>query len=244
MTAGQIQWVRLPRQVAGTSTALDRLRNGHRYEYRVTAEGPSGESQRSNLAAATATVAPPGPPVDLEAVAEGSGDVTLAWLAPRRSWWFTIEKRDLTAGQTQFTRIDHPKAAESMITARGLTHGHEYEFRVRATGGGGPGPWAPVRILAWKGLPQPPANVTATPQPGAVRLAWTAPPGTETYRVYQRDVTASEQSFTERRIAVNGTAALATGLAPGHEYEFVVTATNRAGESGRSWPARAAVPPA
>jgi hypothetical protein len=244
LTAGQIQWVRLPRQVAGTSTELDVLKNGHRYEYRVTAQSPAGESDRSNLAAATATVAPPGPPIDLEAVAEGSGDVTLAWLAPRRSWWFSIEKRDVTAGQTQFTRIDHPKAAASMITVRGLTHGHEYEFRVRATGGGGPGPWAQVRILAWKGLPQPPADLTATPQPGAVRLAWTAPPGTVTYRVYQRDVTAAQQSFTERRITVNGTTALVTGLAPGHEYEFVVTATSRGGESGRSWPARATVPPA
>jgi fibronectin type III domain protein len=154
-----------------------------------------------------------------------------------------VDRRDVTAGETGFTRLDHPKAAASMLTARGLTHGHEYEFRVRAMGGGGAGPWARVRILAWKGLPLPPANLTATARPGgSAQLTWTAPPGTVTYRVYQRDVTAAETTFTERRPTVAGTTALVTGLAPGHDYEFVVTATNRAGESGRSFPARVTVP--
>jgi hypothetical protein len=244
LTAGQIQWVRLPRQVTGTSTTLDLLKDKHRYEYRVTAEGPAGESQRSNAAAATARVAPPGPPIDFAAVAEGSGEVTLAWIAPRRSWWFVIEKRDVTAGQP-FGRLDHPRAAASMLTAGGLTSGHEYEFRVRAMGGGGAGQWVTVRVLAWKGLPKPPADVTAAAQPGGVvKLTWTAPPGLVTYRVYQRDLTAGEQTFTERRPAPSGTTALVPNLTPGHEYEFVVTATNRAGESGRSFPARITIPPA
>jgi hypothetical protein len=244
LTAGQIQWVRLPRQVTGTSTTLDQLKDKHRYEYRVTAEGPAGESQRSNAAAATARVAPPGPPIDFAAVAEGSGEVTLAWTAPRRSWWFVIEKRDVTAGQS-FSRMDHPRAAASMLTVGGLTHGNEYEFRVRAMGGGGAGPWSTARVLAWKGFPKPPANVVAEPQPGAaVKLTWTAPPGRVTYRVYQRDVTAGEQAFTERRPAPDATTALVPNLTPGHEYEFVVTATNRAGESGRSFPARVTIPPA
>jgi hypothetical protein len=190
-------------------------------------------------------VQPPGPPIDLAAAAEGSGEVTLAWLAPRRSWWFVIERRDVTAGQGGFTRLDHPKAAASMLTAGGLTSGHEYEFRVRAMGGGGAGPWSTVRVLAWKGLPQPPANLAAAAQPGGVvKLSWTAPPGKVTYRVYQRDLTAGEQPFGERRVAFDGSTATASGLTPGHEYEFVVTATNNAGESGRSFPARATVPPA
>jgi hypothetical protein len=244
LTAGQMQWVRLPSAVVGTSTDLDELKNGHRYEYRVTAEGPSGESDRSNLAAATAIVQPPGRPIDLAAAAEASGEVTLAWIAPRRSWWFVVERRDVTAGQAGFTRLDHPKAAASILTAGGLTSGHEYEFQVRAMGGGGAGPWASVRVLAWKGLPKPPADLIATAQPGGtVKLSWTAPPGKVTYHVYQRDVTAGEQAFAERPVTKSGTTATASGLTPGHEYEFVVTATNKAGESGRSFPARATVPP-
>jgi hypothetical protein len=247
LTAGQIQWVRLPRPVAETSTDLDLLKNGHTYQYRVTAETPSGEGPPSAPAATTVTVAPPERPDDPVATAEGSGDVTLAWTAPRRAWHFVVERRDVTAGEAGFSRLDHPKAAESTLTATGLTHGHEYEFRVRAVGGGGDGPWSGrVRVTAWKGLPQPPAALAAAPQPdGTVRLTWTAPPGRVTYRVYQRDVTAGQATFIEPGIAVTGTpagptvTATAGGLTPGREYEFVVTATNRAGESGRSFPARA-----
>jgi hypothetical protein len=245
VTAGQIQWARLPDPVVGTSVDVDLLTDGHRYEYRVTAEGASGESQRSNLAAATAVVAPPERPGDFTAVSEGSGDVTLTWTAPRRAWRFAVERRDLTSGETAFRRLDHPKAAEAKLTADHLTHNHLYEFRVRAEGGGGPGPWASAQVLAWKGYPEPPANVAAVAAAGgSVTLTWTAPPGTVTYRVYQRDVTAGEQTFSERRNVVDGTRAVLGRLVPGHEYEFVVTATNRAGESGRSLPARAAVPSA
>jgi hypothetical protein len=244
LTAGQIQWVRLPKPVPGTSVDLDLLKNGHSYDFRVTAEDAAGESGGSNLVAATAVVAPPDRPTGFGAVAEGSGEVSLTWTSPKRAWWFAVERRDLTSG-TGFTRLDHPKAAESKLTAGDLTHNHEYEFRVRAVGGGGPGPWASVRVLAWKGYPLPPGNLVATAAPGGtVTLTWTDSPGVVTYRVYQRDLTAVEQTYTERRNVVAGLKAVLPGLTPGHEYEFVVTATNRAGESGRSLPARAAVPPA
>jgi hypothetical protein len=243
LTAGQMQWVRLPRQVAGTSTLLDLLKNGHRYEYRVATEGPAGEGRRSDPVAATATVAPPGPPEELTATEEGSGEITLSWTAPRRAWRYVVEKRDLTAGESGFTRIDHPRAATTKRVVGGLTNAHVYEFRVRAVGGGGAGAYARVRATAWKGYPQPPGNVTATARAGgSVALTWTAPPGTVTYRVYQRDITAGQATFVEPRVTVTGTTAAATGLIAGHDYEFVVTATNHVGESGRSLPAKITVP--
>jgi hypothetical protein len=239
VTAGQIQWVRLPRPVDGASTLLDQLKNGHRYEYRVTAEGPAGEGRRSDPVAATATVAPPDPPGDLAAAEEGGGEITLTWTGPRRAWRFAIEKRDVTAGESGFTKMDHPRGSATTHVVGGLTNGHEYEFRVRAIGGGGPGAWARVRATSWKGYPTPPANVAATAQPGGtVRLSWTAPVGRVTYRVYQRDVTAGQANAGQVPASVNGTAATVGGLVPGHEYEFAVTATNRVGESGRSFPAR------
>lgn len=244
LTAGQIQWVRLPRRVEGTSTLLDLLKNGHRYEYRVTAEGPAGESRRSDAVAATATVAPPGPPGDLTATEEGSGEITLSWTAPRRAWRYVVEKRDVTAGDTRFTRLDHPRAAEPKHVVGGLVNAHVYEFRVRAVGGGGAGAWASVRATSWKGYPQPPGNVVGTPLPGgSVTLTWTASPGTVTYRVYQRDITAGQADFVEPRLTISGTTATATSLIAGHDYEFVVTATNHVGESGRSLPAKVTIPP-
>jgi hypothetical protein len=84
---------------------------------------------------------------------------------------------------------------------------------------------------------------TAGPGGGTATVTWTAPPGKVTYKVYQRDVTAGQADFVETRTTVVGTNATATGLVPGHDYEFVVTATNRAGESGRSLPGRVTIPP-
>ncbi len=244
LTAGQMQWVRLPRPVESTSTLLDLLKNGHRYEYRVTAESPAGESRRSDAVAATATVAPPGPPGDLTATEEGSGEITLSWTAPRRAWRYVVEKRDITAGESRFTRLDHPRAAETRHVVGGLVNAHVYEFRVRAVGGGGTGAYATARATSWKGYPQPPANVVGTARPGgSVTLTWTAPPGTVTYRVYQRDITAGQADFIEPRLTIAGTTATATSLIPGHDYEFVVTATNHVGESGRSLPAKVTIPP-
>jgi hypothetical protein len=243
LTAGQLQWVRLPREVSEPSMLVDLLKNGHRYEYRVAAATGAGEGRHSAPVQATATVAPPDAPGDFVANAEGSGEIWLEWTAPRRAWRYVLEKRDLTAREGQFTRIDLPKAAATKRIVGGLVQGHEYEFRVRAVGGGGAGQWARARAIAWKGLPQPPGNVAATAGPGGTAtVTWTAPPGTVTYKVYQRDVTAGQAEFTETRATVVGTNATATGLAPGHEYEFVVTATNRAGESGRSLPGRVTIP--
>jgi hypothetical protein len=244
VTAGQIQWVRLPRTVSGTSTTLDLLKNGHRYEYRVAAQTPVGEGRRSDPVEATAHVAPPAAPGGLGAAEEGGGEITLEWLSPRRAWRFDIEKRDVTAGESRFTRLDHPRAASTKTVVTGLVNGHVYEFQVRAVGGGGPGPWSRVRATSWKGLPTPPANVAATARAGGtVALTWTAPAGSVKYRVYRRDLSAGQADVAEIPVPIIGTTAVATGLAAGHEYEFVVTATNRAGESGKSLPARATALP-
>jgi hypothetical protein len=239
LTAGQIQWVRLPREVTGGSTVLDQLKNGHRYEYRVTAEGPAGEGRSSDPVAATAVVAPPDPPGDLAAAEEGGGEITLTWTGPRRAWRFAIEKRDVTAGESAFTKIDHPRGSATTRTVTGLLNGHEYEFRVRAIGGGGAGGWSRVRATSWKGYPTPPATLAATARPGGtVALTWAPPTGRVTYRVYRRDVTAGQTTVAEVPATVTGATATVGGLVAGHEYEFVVTATNRVGESGRSFPAR------
>lgn len=239
VTAGQIQWVRLPRTVTGTTTTLDLLKNGHRYEYRVAAQTPAGEGRRSDPVLATATIAPPEAPGGLSAVEEGGGEISLEWRSPRRTWRFQVERRDVTAGERGFTRLDHPKAAATTKMVGGLVNAHVYEFRVRAVGGGGAGPWSTVRATSWKGYPTPPGNVAAVARPGGgVQLSWTAPVGSVRYRVYRRDVTAAEADYREAPATISGVGATASGLVAGHEYEFVVTATNRVGESGRSLPAK------
>ncbi|WTE48884.1 glycoside hydrolase family 18 protein [Streptomyces sp. NBC_01622] len=85
-------------------------------------------------------------------------------------------------------------------------------------GGGGSDP-APT-------VPATPTGVTvSSTTSSAVSLAWSAVSGATGYNVYQ-----SGTKIT----AVTGTSATVTGLAASTSYSFQVTATNSAGESGKS----------
>ncbi|MEU8179650.1 fibronectin type III domain-containing protein [Micromonospora sp. NPDC049047] len=241
-TAQQIQWVRLPASVTTPSIDLSQLRGGHTYEYRITAENGIGEGQASSVAAAVVTVQPPPAPTGLTAVPQSTGDIILNWQPADRSWYYEIERLDVTAGKTEWLPLAHPDGTATTLTVSLLEHQNRYDFRVRAVGGGGKGPWsATASATAQYSVPAAPSGLVATAQAnGDVKLAWTAPPGQVWHRVYQRDVTAGESAFTAWPLPViDATTATATYLAHGHQYEFKVAATNKGGESAHSSVARA-----
>ncbi|MEU8184231.1 phospholipase A2 [Micromonospora sp. NPDC049047] len=241
-TAGQMQWARLPQSTAQTSIDLTGLRNQRVYQYQIRAENAVGEGTASAVASATASVPPPAAPGNLTATAGTVGDVRLTWGAVDLAWYYEVEKRNVTAGETEFSPVAHPNGSKTNLTVTQLVNGDVYEFRVRAVGGAGPGATSSlVRATAVYAVPAAPTGLTALAQAdGTIKLSWTAPAGQVWHRVYQRDVTAGEAQFTVWPFPVSaGTSVVAQYLDSGHEYEFKVVATNLGGESPPSNLARA-----
>ncbi|MDG9674448.1 fibronectin type III domain-containing protein [Micromonospora sp. DH14] len=242
MTAGQIEWVRLPQSIEQTSTVLAFLKDGHTYQYHVRAANTAGEGPPSTTASAEVSVRPPTAPAALVAAAGPDGSILLNWGTSDRAWYYEVEKRDATAEESEFSPVTHPDGSATTLVVNGLEHHHEYEFRVRGVGGSGAGQYSnPARATASYRPPAAPSALTAAAQSdGTIKLSWTAPPGESWHSIYQRDVTAGETTFTAWPIPViEGTTATAQYLAHGHEYEFKVVATNRGGESAPSNLARA-----
>ena len=234
LTAGQSY----PARESTTSTTAATpglLRDGHRYEFTVTAVNASGEGARSAPASVTISVPPPTVPQSVSAVPNGStGGVRVSWAASSYAWGYEVWYRDTTSAEPEFTLATSAGGTATSLDVRDLTPGTMYEFYLVATGPGGPSAQSvtvtatPVRVP-----PQAPTGLTALPTAtGSIKLAWTASPTPNTwYWVYQRDVTAGEASATKLPLPITSTAMEAGYLVNGHVYEFSVTAFDNGGES-------------
>ncbi|MBO4205654.1 fibronectin type III domain-containing protein [Micromonospora echinofusca] len=233
-TAGQTHFARLPSAVTGTSTQVGHLTDGHRYEFKVTAENTVGEGPASPVLAVVPEIVAPPAPANVTATADAAGRITLTWSAVPTVWNYEVFRRDVTAADDEFTFVTRLGPDVVSHVMEGLEHNHEYEFHVTAHHGGGVSPpSALARATAVYTLPGAPTNLTATPNTsdGTIRLTWTEPGPNVWYLVYQRDVTAGHTEFHQLPLPVTvGTSLTASFLIHNHVYEFKVSATNRAGE--------------
>ncbi len=242
VTAGQTHFARHPSSTAQTSADVGLLRDGHLYEFKVTAANTVGEGLASSVVTLTPQINPPPAPTNVTATADNAGAVTVAWTAVPGAWSYEVFRRDVTAGETSFTLVTRPGGAETSLRVEWLEPEHQYELYLDAVNGGGTSPpSATVRATAHYDPPGVPTGLTATAQgDGTIQLSWTAPGPNLWYWVYQRDVTAGETDFTQLPLPVTvGTTLTAGYLSHDHEYEFKVTAINRGGESAPSNLARA-----
>lgn len=234
VTAGQTHFVRINQPTTTTAT-LGRFKTGHRYEFRVTGRNAAGEGQPSPTRSVDVTIAPPAAPTGLSATPNSNGTVRLSWSAVPYAWSYTAYRRDLTAGDTDFTPVFDQDSRNTMVDAGSLVNGHEYEFVVTANHGGGESARSTAaRATAAYAPPAAPTGLTAVAQSnGNIRLAWTGPSDVY-YWVYQRDVTAGETGFTKLPLPVTCCQLDAGYLAHGHTYEYKVVATNQGGDSAAS----------
>ncbi|WP_161962387.1 fibronectin type III domain-containing protein [Nocardioides speluncae] len=184
----------------------------------------------------------PAAPTGLTASATDDGLVKVRWdPVPGTGIKYRLYQRDVTAGQTMFSRYAGGTTATSMDLSL-LKDDHTYEFKVTAENAVGEGPFSNTASLTLTLRPPPaPANLTATATgKGEIVLDWTATSQNVLYTVYKRDITAGETAFTNSWFPDPWqTTHTVKSLLHGHEYEFKVTAKHGGGESDPSNLARA-----
>lgn len=224
-----------------TSHLMEWLEPAHVYEFHVVASHGGGDSPASATVSATAFYGVPAAPAGLTATAQPDGSIKISWTAPEKDVLHWVYQRDVTAGETEYTRLELPVQGTTM-TAGFLQHAHEYEFRVAAANRGGEGPQsAPAKATSTYPLPAAPSGLAAAARDGEVALTWSAS-STENawYHVYQRDVTAGESEFTRLPLPISECCAVSAAyLANGHQYEFRVTSTVQGRESAATSVVRA-----
>ncbi|WP_283135947.1 phospholipase A2 [Rhizohabitans arisaemae] len=240
VTFGHAQFSRYHLPTTDTSAVIGDLLNGSTYEFKVTAVGDGGEGPAGAVVSAVSRVTPPLAPTGLSAV-PGDGTVRLTWTAAVGASMYWVYQRDVTAGETTFTKLAYP-AGQPSADLRGLTNGHTYQYKVTSVNDAGEGPAGAVVSVT----PKPPApgkvtGVSAQPQPdGTVKLTWTAINGAF-YWVSYRDVTAGQTAYTRLEFPATTNSAHIGPFTGGHIYDFQITANNSGGDGPPSDPVRVTV---
>ncbi|MCP2323322.1 subtilisin family serine protease [Hamadaea flava] len=238
VTAGETVTTPLPWPVADCCTvSIGYLDNGAEYEFTLTATGQGGESAPTNLVRATPQKPLPGKVTGLTATPKPDGTIVLTWSEPANGpHWYDVYQRDVTAGETSFTKIGLPVTTCCTFTVSYLTHNSRYEFKVGATNGR-PGPLSdPIQAVSAYAPPAAPRNLTGQAAgDGYVDLDWDPPAaGDFYYWAYYRDVTAGQAGFIKLGLPTEKTWVSIGPLVHDHEYEFKVTASNQGGEGPAS----------
>ncbi|KAB8195306.1 DUF5005 domain-containing protein [Nonomuraea phyllanthi] len=236
VTAGETLFTETPVDDRTATTAtITGLARTHTFEFKVTAVNTVGESPPTNLVQATVTLALPSAPTGLKATAASDGSVELSWTGAAGADVYWIRRRDTTAGESAFTKLDSP-VEETTAKVGPLLSGDTYEFRVTAGNDAGEGPASnTVTVTPRVAPPAAPTALTAAPRSdGTVELSWTASPDARAYWIYRRDVTAGHTSFSRVDNPVDSPKATVRSLIDGNTYEFKVTAVGDGGEGPAS----------
>jgi parallel beta-helix repeat protein len=214
------------------------LTNGVMYYYRLSAVNANGESDPSEEASAMPR-ALPSQPLNAHATA-GFVQVQLTWQAPAKDGGYPITAYKVYRGVTS--------GGETLLATLGnvlsytdlaVTNGQGYFYKVSAMTVVGEGPQSTevsATPLSPPSTPSPPQNLVALAGNAQVALAWDTPASdggspVTGYSLY-RGTAAGGEVFI--RIVGNMLTYTDTGLTNGQTYYFEITASNVAGESGRS----------
>lgn len=180
---------------------------------------------------------PPEPPSDAVAVG-GNASATVSW-TPGSTNVTSWELQVRPVGGSWTTATTDPASVAGDATSAvvvGLTNGTAYEFRVLATNAVASSPYSlPSNAVTPSNLlPATPTNVVADPGEASATVTWDFVPGATGY-VVQGSPSGSCTTTT-------ATTCVITGLTPGLDYTFTVTAVNDNGSSGASVESLSVVP--
>jgi hypothetical protein len=235
-----------------TATRVTGLTPGTTYTYRVRASNGDGASPYSNTASATTTAPPPPPPppavpadpTALTAQAVSETEVVLNWQDnSNNESLFRIER----SVNGTFQEIHSVGANVTTARIGNLASGATHSFRVRASNDAGFSGYSNVASANTPAPPPPPP--TATPPVAPSKLDAQAASATEIVLTWRDNSNNETQFHVEQKVGnafqqilavgTNVTAVRVTGLSPKTIYTFRVRASNAAGYSSYSNPARA-----
>ncbi len=204
------------------------LSNGQPYTFAVSAENELGVGPASAPSVVATPGGVPGPATGVTATG-GAGEATVTWLDAdargRAVTGYTV------VSSTGVARTSTGRSA----TFSGLAPG-TYSFFVTAHNALGSGPTSASNVTTVAvARPAIPRSVTATMVGESVRVRWTAP---------RDDLGGPATGYVVRSVPaglsanVAGTEAVVSGLTPGLNYKFRVSATNESGEGTASVPSQ------
>ncbi|MEM0449177.1 MAG: fibronectin type III domain-containing protein [Methanomassiliicoccales archaeon] len=214
--------------------------NGVEYHYRITARNAKGESGFSPLASARPATVPSSP--QLLFASAGLGTISLSWQPPLTDGGDSIIGYVIFRGSTADELVQIAMVTSSSYQDSGLGPGIMFYYEVRAFNGQGLG----AGTKAWArtyDLPSTPLNLQAVADKDKIALSWSVPNyngGTAVlnYKIYRGAAPGNLICVA----LTNETYYLDTGLTPGIEYYYAVSAVNAVGEGMRCEVASARLP--
>nr|XP_006823015.1 PREDICTED: titin-like [Saccoglossus kowalevskii] len=255
------RWVKANKNnISNTTFTVPDLLEGTEYQFRVAAENAAGVGEYSEPSKTQIAKPPydvPGPPVKLEIIAVDSTQMTLTWSPPDSDGGspvinYVVEKREQFS--SRWSKSSRETITELKYTVKELVEGSQYEFRVIAenkAGLGKPSDVAGPRVAKPPyDLPDAPGKPDVTDiTEKTMKLTWTPPESDGGSEIFNY-VIEKKDKFASRWTKVNDytvseTTFVVDGLKKGNEYEFRISAENKAGIGKPSPPSdtRIAKPP-
>ena len=223
------------------SHKISSLTNGKTYEVRVQARNALGESDWSNPTAGMPRTVPATPAAPT--LVPSDQELTASWTAPDSGGHpiTGYKVRHKATDDTDWTTSDPLGSSTKSQPITSLTNGTKYEVQVQAINNTGPGDWSDSAKGTPRTVPAKPAAPTLTAADQKLTASWTEPNngGSKITGYKVRHRATGTPTWTTLSVGKSPLSREIGSLANGTEYEVQVQATNAAGDSSWSDPAKA-----